>query len=204
MIQIVLADDRALFREGIRRILADESDLHVEAELSTGVDLLDTIAGIAADTVLLGVVDDDWTRIVALIPTLIEAGHRVLVMATNPEQRYIDRALHAGAAGMVTTEATAAELIEAIQRVASGRRLPGGLTGRSGSGRRDRPLSILSAREYEVMRLLGGGHSVREIAERLDLSPKTVGTYRGRVKEKLGLSSTVELVRFVLERGLAG
>jgi DNA-binding NarL/FixJ family response regulator len=206
MIRLVLADDRALVREGIRRVLADFPDIGVIAETSTRIDLLDLLertTGPASTTVLLGVVDD-WARIIAMIPSLRRSGLHVLVLATEPDPRYVGRAVSAGAAGAVTTDATPAELAEALRRAATGKRPRRGRSDTSSTARPDeRPLPELSSREFEVMRMLGSGRSVVEAAERLGLSPKTVGTYRTRIMDKLGLRGTAELVRFVLERGLA-
>lgn len=203
MNRIVLADDRSLVREGIRRILADHADLDIVAETTTGLDLLDRLTDLSADVVLLGVIDD-WARIVALIPAIRRAGLRVLVLATDPDPRYVDRAADAGAAGAITTAATSDELAEALRRVVSGKPLR---KSASPAVRRPdpeaRPLPELSAREFEVMRMLGAGQTVNDVADRLRLSPKTIGTYRSRILDKLKLSGTAELVRFVLERGLA-
>jgi DNA-binding NarL/FixJ family response regulator len=203
MARLVVADDRALVREGIRRVLADFPDLFVIAETTTGIDLLQTAADLAADAVLLGVVDD-WGRIVALIPALRRSGLHVLLLATDPDPGYVGRAMTAGATGAVTTDVSPDQLADALRRVASGR--PPRKGRQSATVRPDRtarPLPELSDREFEVMRLLGSGRSVNDIADRLGISPKTVGTYRGRVMDKLGLDRTVDLVRFVLERGLA-
>ncbi|HUF67706.1 MAG TPA: response regulator transcription factor [Longimicrobiales bacterium] len=203
MARLVVADDRALVREGIRRVLADFPDLFVIAETTTGIDLLQTATDLTADVVLLGVVDD-WARIVALIPALRRSGLHVLLLATDPDPRYVGRAMTAGATGAVTTDVSPDELADALRRVTSGR--PPRKGRQSATVRPDRtarPLPELSDREFEVMRLLGSGRSVNDIADRLGISPKTVGTYRGRVMDKLGLDRTVDLVRFVLERGLA-
>lgn len=203
MARLVVADDRALVREGIRRVLADFPDLFVIAETTTGIDLLQTATDLAADAVLLGVVDD-WARIITLIPALRRSGPHVLLLATDPDPLHVGRAMRAGATGAVTTDVTPDELADALRCVASGR--PPRKGRRSAAVRPDltaRPLPELSRREFEVMRLLGSGHSVNDIADLLGISPKTVGTYRGRVMDKLGLDRTVDLVRFVLERGLA-
>jgi DNA-binding NarL/FixJ family response regulator len=203
MTRLVLADDRALIRDGLRRTLSDFADLLVVAETTTGIDLLERAAEVPADVVLLSVAGD-WPRIIALIPALRQAELRVLVLATAPEPRWVGRAENAGAAGAITTDASAVQLAAAVRRVANGRAPlgKGGITVRV--DRPDRPLPELSGREFEVMRLLAGGHTAKDIAARLGLSPKTVATYRGRVLDKLGLDSTVQLVRFALERGLAG
>jgi DNA-binding NarL/FixJ family response regulator len=184
-------------------VLADFPDLLVIAETTTGIDLVQTATDLAADAVLVGVVDD-WARIVALIPALRRSGLHVLLLATDPDPLYVGRAMTAGATGAVTTDVSPVELAAALRRVASGR--PPRKGRRSATVRPDltaRPLPELSHREFEVVRLLGGGRSVNDIADRLGISPKTVGTYRGRAMDKLGLDRTVDLVRFVLERGLA-
>jgi DNA-binding NarL/FixJ family response regulator len=202
MIRLVLAEDRALIREGYRRLVADAPDLSVAAETSTGADLLDRAPDIDADVVVLGVARD-WPRIVSMIPSLRRAGLHVLVLATAPHPVDVQRAVAAGAAGVVTTAVSASDLVDAIHKAADGRSLPAstGSASPQNDGRDATP--GLSNREFEVMCMLGSGLSVRDIADRLNLSPKTVGTYRGRVMDKLGLDNTAELVRFVLERGLA-
>jgi len=202
MIRLVLAEDRTLIREGYRRILAEASDLTVSAETSTGADLLDRLPGIEADVILLGVARD-WPRVISMIPSLRKAGLQVLLLATRPLSIDAERAANAGAAGVVTTAVSAAGLMAAIRQAARGRppEEPQGTPGGDADAVRNSAPG-LSDREFEVMRMLGSGLSVRDIAERLDLSPKTVGTYRSRVMDKLGLTSTAELVRFVLERGL--
>jgi DNA-binding NarL/FixJ family response regulator len=203
MIRLVLADDRALIREGIRRILEGFPDIRVVAETGTRIDLLEGASAAEPTAVLLGVVDD-WARIIAMVPSLRRSGLHVLILATDPDPRYISRAVDAGAAGAITTGATPDELADALRRVSAGKRPRRGRTGGVRSGRRHaRALPELSSREFEVMRILGSGRSVNETAEQLGLSPKTVGTYRTRILDKLGLSGTAELIRFVLERGLA-
>jgi DNA-binding NarL/FixJ family response regulator len=161
MKRIVVADDRALFRAGICRLLADQPDLQI-VETATGAELIERVTEANADVV--------------------------------------DSALSAGALAVLSTAVNRTGLLDALRRAADG------LAPDAGAAECDspaRPLPVLSDREFEVMQLLGSGSSVKEVAARLELSPKTVGTYRGRVMDKLDLRSTAELVRFVLERGLA-
>jgi len=203
MIKLVLADDRALLRDGLRRILTDAGVVSVIAETSTA-DLLSLPAELDPHVVLISV-DQDWPRIISLIPAVVrERKAAVLLLATTPRAVYVKRALRAGAAGMIATSASSQDLIEAVIRAARGDRITD-VDGRAGWRQegRDRPLPELSEREFEVMRMLGSGWTVRQIASTLELSPKTVSTYRGRIMDKLGLHGTAELVRFVLERGLA-
>jgi two-component system invasion response regulator UvrY len=198
MKRIVVADDRALFRAGICRLLADQPDLQI-VETATGAELIERVTEANADVVLLAVTSD-WARIVPAIPALRSAGPNILVLATDPADHHIDSALSAGALAVLSTAVNRTGLLDALRRAADG------LAPDAGAAECDspaRPLPVLSDREFEVMQLLGSGSSVKEVAARLELSPKTVGTYRGRVMDKLDLRSTAELVRFVLERGLA-
>jgi two-component system invasion response regulator UvrY len=132
---------------------------------------------------------------------------RVLILSMYPEKQYALRALKAGAAGYLTKESAPDELIAAIRKVARGgkyitqslaEKLASELVGEV----EKEPHEVLSDREYQVMTLLAAGESVSDIATALSLSVKTISTYRGRILEKLDLSSTAEIIRYALEYGL--
>jgi two-component system, NarL family, invasion response regulator UvrY len=129
------------------------------------------------------------------------------VLSMHPEEHYARRVLKAGAAGYLQKESPPEELLSAIRRIAKGGKyVTPSLAERLAvelAGNRDKaPHELLSDREYQVLCLLAAGKGVKEIAQSLSVSAPTVSTYRARVLEKLGLTSTVELVRYALERGL--
>lgn len=132
---------------------------------------------------------------------------KVLVLSVHPEDQWALRALRAGAAGYLTKDHSPERLIEAIRRVARGGRYVSGtlaekLAGLMDDGRARAPHEALSDREFEVLRALGSGMTVKDVALELRLSAKTVSTYRVRLVEKMGLQSKAELVRYVVEHNL--
>jgi len=132
---------------------------------------------------------------------------RVLVLSVHPEDQWALRALRAGAAGYLTKDHSPEQLVEAIRRVARGRKyVSAALAERladlvDDDGTRA-PHERLSAREFEVLRALGSGLSIKEVAEQLNLSAKTISTYRARLLEKMALKSRADLVRYVVEHEL--
>lgn len=210
MITVVIADDHPVVRAGLRQIVAAQPDMQVAGEAADGDGVLTVLAASRADVLLL-----DLTMPGAPFPALLKhvrarhPGVRVLVMSMHPEDQFAGRALREGAAGYLTKERTPQDLVEAIRRVARGgtyvspdfaEQLAASLDGR-------RPAlahEALSDREHEVLRLIGAGKTVGEIAAQLTLSPKTVSTYRTRILQKLGLRTSAELIRYALQHQLAG
>lgn len=209
MIRIMIADDHRIVREGVRRLLGDTPDIRVAAEGTNGAEVLASLEHVAVDVVVLDV-GMPHTSFATLLPEL-RARHpsvRVVVLSAHAEQEYAVRALRAGASGYVTKERSAEELAEAIRTAAAGRRYisatVGELLAADLAGDADRPAhGALSNRELEVLRLLGAGRSVKEVAAQLGLSVKTVSTYRTRLLEKLRLKSTADLIRYAMQQGLA-
>jgi DNA-binding NarL/FixJ family response regulator len=210
VITVVIADDHPVVRAGLRQIVAAQPDMQVAGEAADGDGVLTVLAASRADVLLL-----DLTMPGAPFPALLKhvrarhPGVRVLVMSMHPEDQFAGRALREGAAGYLTKERTPQDLVEAIRRVARGgtyvspdfaEQLAASLDGR-------RPAlahEALSDREHEVLRLIGAGKTVGEIAAQLTLSPKTVSTYRTRILQKLGLRTSAELIRYALQHQLAG
>jgi len=208
VIRIVIADDHPVVRTGIRRIVEAQPDMQVMSEAADGAGLVTTLGAAPIDVLLL-----DLAMPGAPFPGLLRdilARHRklrVLVMSMHPEDQFAARALHEGAAGYVTKERTPEDLVEAIRKVARGgtyvspalaEQLAAALDGR----RPAVPHEALSDREHEVLRLIGAGRTVSGIAAELDLSPKTVSTYRTRILQKLRLSNSAELIRYALQHQL--
>lgn len=196
-------------RDGVRRLLADTADIRVVAEATTGADAVKALDGTPVDIVLLDV-SMPQTSFADTVREM-RRGHpsvRVVVLSAFAEEEYAVRALKAGAAGYVTKERTPEELVEAIRAAAAGRRFISPSVGELLAAEAAREAFApargkLSDRELEVLRLLGGGASVKEVAAQLRLSPKTVSTYRARLLEKLGIRTTADLVRYVIQNRLA-
>jgi two-component system invasion response regulator UvrY len=206
--RVVIADDHPVVRAGLRQIVAAQPDMQVVGEAADGDQVLAVLAGTPADVLLL-----DLTMPGAPFPGLLKhvlsryAGVRVLVMSMHPEDQFAGRALREGAAGYLTKERTPQDLVEAIRKVTRGGTYVSSALAEHLAAALDtrRPAvahEALSDREYEVLRLMGAGRTVGEIAAQLSLSPKTVSTYRTRILQKLGLRTSAELIRYALEHGL--
>jgi DNA-binding NarL/FixJ family response regulator len=206
MIRVLLADDHEIVRDGLKRILGASGDLLVAGEAANGDEALALARANDYDLALIdmsmpGLSGIDLVkRLKAEKPKM-----KLLVLSMHGEPQYAARALKAGAAGYLTKDSAAEKLVGAIRKVAGGGLMvseaaaAGLLAASTGEG----PLhSRLSDREFEVFKQLAGGVSPTEIARRLHLSVKTVSTHKTRIQEKLGLSSTAELVRYALENQL--
>ncbi|HET9735990.1 MAG TPA: response regulator transcription factor [Burkholderiales bacterium] len=206
MIRVLLADDHEIVRDGLKRILAASSDVQVAGEAANGDEALALVRANDYDLALLdmsmpGLSGIDLVkRLKAEKPKL-----KLLVLSMHGEPQYAARALKAGAAGYLTKDSAAEQLVGAIRKVAAGgvhvseAAAAGLLAASTGEGP---PHSRLSDREFEVFKQLAGGASPTEIARRLKLSVKTVSTHKTRIQEKLGIASTAELVRYALEHQL--
>jgi DNA-binding NarL/FixJ family response regulator len=200
MIDLIVADDRAVCREGLKRILADHPDLRIAAEAASGEQLTALISEISAQVIVMEV-SLPGRGLSDLVRSIRRrrGSPRILLVGASPGHKGALAALRSGAAGAVARDEPSAVLAEAIHRVASG----GRFVSRSLTRRAPPPIEGLSEREFEVLRLFGSGRNGREISEELGLSPKTVSTYRARLLKKLGLRNLSDLVRFALDRGLA-
>jgi two-component system, NarL family, invasion response regulator UvrY len=208
MIRLFIADDHPVVRAGLRGIIEGEPDFEVVGEACDGGDMLARIGRTPAEVVLLDV-SMPGPGFLEVLQGLRQDHPRVaiLVLSVHPEDQYAVRALRAGAAGYLTKDHSPEELVAAIRKVHRGgkyvspslaERLAVGLEiGANGS-----PHEQLSNREYDVLCLLGSGRTVKEIASRLALSPKTVSTYRARVLEKMKLATNADLVRYAAQHGL--
>jgi len=208
VIRIVIADDHPIVRAGFRQLVAEDPQLRVVAEAGDTAELLAVLAAHDADVVLLDISMPGiaFLDLVQRIRTTRPRA-RILVVSMHPEDQVAVRAIEAGADGYVMKTQSADELVGAIRKVHAGgkhvgpalaERLAAELAARrDGRARRD-----LSAREREILMLLGSGKSLKEIGARLTLSPKTVSTYRSRILTKLALKTNADLVRYVIEQGL--
>jgi len=208
MIRILIADDHAVVRAGLRELLGQRGSLQVAGEAETGDAAVALAGSTPADLMLLDVSMpgppflDVLQRVRAAAPKL-----RVLVLTMHPEDQFAARALRAGASGYLTKARTPDELLEAVTRIARGgryistslaERLASQLDGDFSAALHDR----LSDREMEVLLLLGAGHTVKQAAETLRLSVKTVSTFRNRLMRKMQFTSNAEIVQYVSRAGL--
>jgi two-component system, NarL family, invasion response regulator UvrY len=208
LIRLAIADDHPIVREGLRRIASDGVGISVTGEASTAAELFRLLARVAVDVVLLDVSMPGST----FVETLKELREKhpsvkVLVLSVHPEDQWAMRALRAGAAGYLTKDHSPEELVGAIRRVAGGGKyvsapLAEKLAGLIDHDSKRAPHERLSDREFEVLRALGSGMAVKDVAEQLNLSAKTISTYRARLLEKMSLKSRADLVRYVVEHDL--
>lgn len=208
MIRVAIADDHPIVREGLRRIVSDDGGISVAGEASSAVELFRLLKGAAVDVVLLDVSMPGPTFIETLKDLRREhPSVKVLVISAHPEDQWAMRSLQAGASGYLTKDHSPEQLVHAIRRVARGGKfvsetMAERLAGMVDSGRTRAPHEALSDREFEVLRALGSGMMVKDVAAELRLSAKTVSTYRTRLLEKMGLETKADLVRYVVAHGL--
>lgn len=208
MIRVLLADDHPVVRAGLRQILAEAPDITVVGEAADGPGVVDQAAGTGPDVVLLDVTMPG-TGFVTLVRHLRRNHPRMalLVLSVHPEDQYAVRAFRAGASGYLSKERSPELLLTAIRKVAAGGRyVPDSvverLVTRLDGDAAGEPHEALSNREYEVLCLLGGGRTVSDVAAALQLSPKTVSTFRSRILRKMRLRSNAELIRYTVEHEL--
>jgi DNA-binding NarL/FixJ family response regulator len=212
-IRILIADDHAVLRTGLRMLIGSQRDLEVVGEASDGDEAVRKAAALRPDVALVDISMPGSGGIKA-IERIRQAtpATRVLVLTMHDVPAYLRAALAAGAAGYVVKRAADSDLLAAIREVHRGRTVldpalaarvvQGGLRRRGTAG--PSPTAPLSQREQEVLELVAQGYTNQQIADHLGLSVKTVETYRARLVEKLGLQSRAELVRYALDSGLFG
>jgi two-component system response regulator NreC len=207
-IRVLLVDDHAVVRSGLRRVLEAEDDIEVVAEAG---DLREAVFEARAqkpDVVLMDVVMPGASGIEAAPEVLKEAEDaKVLMLSMQDDPRYVREAFAAGASGYVLKEAADAEVVDAVREVANGGRyvhpaLGARLIQAEAQERAQAEADPLSDREREVLRLLALGHTNQEIAKMLYLSVRTVETHRAHIMQKLRLTTRAELVRYALDQGL--
>ena len=208
MIRILIADDHTVARRGLVQVVAEEPGMRVVGEASNGQELFTLLLQQPCDLVVLDISMPGRSGLDVLRQLKHERhGLPVLVLSMHSEEQYAVRALKTGAAGYMTKESAAEELLKAIKKVASGGRyISPSLAERLAldlTARADRPShETLSHQEFRVLCLIACGKSVSEIATELSLSVKTVSTYRARILEKMSMKSNVELIRYAIQNRL--
>jgi two-component system response regulator NreC len=207
-IRVVIVDDHAVVRSGLRLLLEREPDIEPVDEAANATEAVYRVIEHKPDVVLIDVTMPGDSGIDA-IPKLLEASPetKILVLSMQDDPRYVRDAFAAGANGYVLKEAADTEVVAAIQLVASGGSyvnpaLGARLVTADAKERAEAQADPLSEREHEVMRLLALGHTNQEIAKTLYISVRTTETHRAHIMQKLGLGSRAELVRHALQHGL--
>lgn len=209
MIRIAIADDHAIVREGLKRIVSSCEGMQVVGEAADGTEVMQRVRTLDIDVLMLdlSMPGRSGMELIKLVraekPRL-----RILVLSMHQEMQYAVRAIKSGASGYLTKESAPAQLEQAIRKIAAGgafisdevaqQLALGAMPGSAAV-----PHESLSNREFEVLRLLAGGISVTQIAGQLNLSVKTVSTHKANLMQKMSLANSTELVRYAIRYGLA-
>lgn len=209
---VLIADDHAVVRDGLRAILEATGTATVVGVAGSGREAIEQARALRPEVVLMDIAMPDLNGIEAterLRRALPDV--KVIILSMHATSEHVFRALRAGALGYLVKESAGSEVVEAVRAVAAGRRylsqriadlvVDGYLRGHDDS-HRESPIDRLSEREREVLQLVAEGNSSAEIGKLLFLSPKTVDTYRSRLMAKLGVSNLAGLIRFAVEHGI--
>ncbi len=208
MIRILLVDDHVIVRKGLRQILEEDSGMKVAGEAQNGEEALSMVRSGKFDVVILDISMPGRGGLDVLRDLKTEkSGAKVIVLSMHPEEQYAIRSLRDGASAYLTKNCPPEELLLAIRTVHAGKKyITPSIAERLASyieeDAQEAVHEKLSNRELQVLLLIGAGKQVRDIAAELNLSVKTVSTYRARVLEKMGLETNAQLIRYVLTHGL--
>jgi DNA-binding NarL/FixJ family response regulator len=209
MIRIIVADDHAIVRQGLRSILDAAQDMRCVAEAENAGEAMRAIRDIECDALLLDISMPGKNGIDILKQIKKEKPRLpVLILSMHPEDQYALRAIKAGAAGYLTKQSAPQQLVAAIRQIAQGRKfitpeLAEALANHLDDEGDQMPHETLSDREFQTLRLIGAGKSLTDIANELCLSVKTVSVYRARLLEKMKLKNNSELTHYAVKNGLA-
>ncbi len=208
MIKVLMADDHAIVRKGLRQILNEGSAPCQIDEASSGQEVMKKVYDAAFDILVLDISlpDRNGLELVREIKS-VRPKLPILMLSVHPEDQYAIRALKAGVSGYLNKESAPEQLVQAIERIVAGGRyisptLAETLAANVGGEGEGAPHETLSDREFTVLLRIGAGKSVSEIADELGLSVKTVSTYRARILEKMNMNSNAELIRYVIDHRL--
>jgi DNA-binding NarL/FixJ family response regulator len=208
-LRIAIADDHAIVREGLKRILTEQKDLEIVGEAANGFEAVELVRTAKPDIILMDISMPEKDGLDATREIIgMKCGTKVLILTMHSDEHYALRTMRAGATGYVVKGSPAEELIKAIHAVSEGKRF---LPPKLESTFAERyltpeanysPVESLSDREFQVLCLLATGLANREIAEKLFISVKTVDSHRSRILEKLGLRNNSDLTRFAIDNKL--
>jgi DNA-binding NarL/FixJ family response regulator len=208
MIKVLIVDDHAVVRRGLRQILADERDIEV-LETADPRELMPMLKTSPVDLLILDLdlpekngldLLKDVKRLYRRLP--------VLILSVYPEEQFAVRVLKAGASGFISKDAAPEDLVNAIRKILRGKKHVSERVAEIWLGQIDESIGAqlhekLSDREFQILCLLGKGKSVKSIAQDLSVSPPTVSTHRARILEKMGMKTTAELIHYAVKNGLA-
>jgi DNA-binding NarL/FixJ family response regulator len=208
MIKVLIVDDHAVVRRGLRQILADERDIEV-LETADPRELMPMLKTSPVDLLILDLdlpekngldLLKDVKRLYRRLP--------VLILSVYPEEQFAVRVLKAGASGFISKDAAPEDLVNAIRKILRGKKHVSERVAEIWLGQIDESVGAqlhekLSDREFQILCLLGKGKSVKSIAQDLSVSPPTVSTHRARILEKMGMKTTAELIHYAVKNGLA-
>lgn len=209
MLNIAIADDHEIVRSGLIMLIDQREDMKVKLQASCYSELILLLEKETIDLLILDLNLGDKNglesieNVTQLFPTL-----PILILSTYPEDPYAIQTFKAGASGYLNKTVISSELTKAILKITQGKKyvsdsLAENLAYGFNLEKSTKNLvELLSKREFEILTLIASGHAYKEIAEKLDISPKTVSTYRTRILEKLNLSSTSQLIRFAYEQNI--
>ena len=211
-IRVLIADDHAIVREGIRMILALYDDLEVVGEAANGSEAIEQVKKLSPDVVLMDIAMPGLGGLEATLEIVKISPHsKILVLTQYDDPEYIYRFLKAGAVGYVLKKALGSDLVTAIRAVSQGKAfLDPAIADKVIKGFLEKPevaagealYEKLSDREKQVLKLIAEGHTMQQIADMLFLSIKTVMTHRTNILEKLGIHNRTELIKFAIRKGL--
>ena len=208
MIKVLMVDDHIMVREGIKRIIDDTNDIDIVAEAASGEEALKALNNIGVDIVLLDISMPGKNGIQTLKeikkhnPTI-----KVLMLSMHAEEQYAMRAIKAGASGYLTKDSASDKLVTAIRKIEQGRKHISPevaellVTDIYHNEEKDLH-SLLSDREFEILKCIIKGNSLKKIASNLSISDKTVSTYRSRLLKKLNLTNTADLIKYGINQNL--
>jgi DNA-binding NarL/FixJ family response regulator len=212
LIKVVLADDHAVVRAGVKAVLSSAKDIQVIGEVSNGRDAVAMVERLNPDVVVMDLSMGEMDGITATKELVAkETRAKILILTMHSEDAYLVKVLEAGANGYLVKSAADRELVDAVRAVAHGdvymqpsatRALAKGIQRKSEHADERDKYEKLTERERDVLRYVAGGFSAPEIGEKLFISPKTVDTYKQRINEKLGLAHRSDYVDFALKLGL--
>lgn len=208
MIRVLLADDHAMVRSGLKELLADTGDIEVAGEAGTGQEVLSRVREADYDILVLDMSMPGRSGVELIKQVRKERTKlRILILSMHSEAQYAVRAIKAGASGYLTKDGAADQLVAAIRRVAAGGAWMSPEAAERLAQDFERPAdaaphTLLSDREFQVLQLIVSGKSMTDIAGELSLSVKTVSTHKTRIMEKMGITNQVDLVRYAMRHGL--